>query len=72
MAVLKKRSKLKDKAVYITDDLTPYRSGLAYQARKALKADKIADTWVYDGNIFIKKRKNDKAKRVLQATDIPQ
>ena len=43
-------------AIYIADDLTKHRATLAYKARVAKREHLIADTWVHDGNILIKKQ----------------
>ena len=52
------KPQLKGKNVWITDDLTPFSSGIAYQARlavkqKKIKQKKIQKTCVFRGRIFI-------------------
>ena len=41
--------------VFINDDLTAVRAEIAAKARQLKRAEKITDTWVRDGVIFIKK-----------------
>ena len=56
--IMKARSTLKDHKgdypIFINDDLTRQRAQLARQAREAKRDQKIKDTWVYDGKVFIK------------------
>ena len=54
-----KRSKLKgakgvNANVYINEDLCKARADLAYKARTARKQRLIADTWIFDGKVFVK------------------
>ena len=45
----------KDKPnIYINEDLTKFRAGLAKEARSLNKAGKIADSWTIYGKIFVK------------------
>ena len=46
--------------IYINDDLTKKRADLAFKARKEKKAGRIAETWVSNGKILVKKKKTDK------------
>jgi polyhydroxyalkanoate synthesis regulator phasin len=69
--VMKNRKRLKGKKVYLTDDLTPQRSTLAYHARMAVKKPKLADSWVYDGKVFIKASTNGAVKKINNIHDIP-
>ena len=55
---------LKGKDVWISEDLTPYKAKLFYQARKAVKDGHANLTWTMDGKIFIKKRKESPPKRI--------
>ena len=52
--VVKAKTKLKGKNVWISDDLTAYRSNMAYQAREAVRNQMYEQTWVHDGKIFVK------------------
>ena len=53
--VIKAKPKLRGKDhVWINDDLTIYKSGLAYAARAAKREGNVEDTWVFDGQVFIK------------------
>ena len=40
--------------VYVSDDLTPRRAKLAYEARYLKRNNKIADTWVFDSRVLLK------------------
>jgi hypothetical protein len=70
--VTKLKKKLKDQDLWISDVLTPYRMNLAYLARKARKEKKLAQTWVYEGKIFIKANGESKPKKVNKPQDLPQ
>ena len=54
--------------IYISDDLTKMRANLAYQARQAKRAGKIADTWVIESKIMIK----DRYMRITQVTSVAE
>ena len=41
--------------VFINDDLTRPRARLAARARKLRREGQVQDTWVYDGDIYVKK-----------------
>ena len=61
-------------SVFINEQLTPYRSKLAFECRK-LKKDKrsnIVDTWSYDGNIFVKTSTKGNAIRIYELDDLRQ
>ena len=49
---MSQRARLKEKGIWLSDDLTQLRSGLACQVRQAVKSKKIAQTWVTDSKIF--------------------
>ena len=49
-------------AIYITDNLTKFRTTLPYKARIAKHEGHIADTWVYDCKVLIK----DNRSRIYQ------
>lgn len=56
--VMKARKHLKDLTgrphrIYVNEDLTRKRAKLAQLARAAKSEDKIKDTWVFDGKIFM-------------------
>ena len=53
--VVKAKTKLKGKNIWISDDLTAYRSNMAFQARQAVREQHYEQTWVHDGKIFVKK-----------------
>ena len=53
--VVKAKTKLKGKSIWISDDLTAFRSNMAFQARQAVRDQLFEQTWVHDGKIFIKK-----------------
>ena len=69
--VMKKKKNLKGKKIWLSDDLTPYRSNLAFLARKACKDKKIHDTWVTDSKIFIQTNAKDTPKKIRTAKDLP-
>jgi hypothetical protein len=57
--------------MWLSDDLTQYRSNLAFLARKARKDSKIHDTWVTDSKIFIQLNDKDNPKKIRTAKDLP-
>ena len=70
--VMKKKPKLKNKKVWVSDDLTARRSGLAFLARKAVKEEKIHSTWAWEGKVFFKSKANSAAKRLTDAAQLPK
>ena len=70
--VMKKRKVLKGKKVWLSDDLTPHRSSLAFHAREAVKQKKIAQTWVIDNKVFIKMESNSRPQRITAQKDLPE
>ena len=60
-----------DPKIFLNDDLTKTRSGLAAQCRKKKKADKIKETWVSNCKIFVKKN-NDSVKVINSQSDIDE
>jgi hypothetical protein len=72
MKVMKQKTKLKNKMnVWLSDDLTKYKSDIAYAARQALRDNKIHQTWVHDGKIFIKKTTKDRPITIRRKEDLP-
>ena len=67
----KKLLKNKDTDKWINDDLTPYRSKLQYLARQCVKNGTLAQTWTYDGKIFIKKEAETSGKLITSTKDLP-
>ena len=70
--IFKAKTRLKGQNLWITDDLTPFGSCIAYEARQAVKNGTITKTWVYDSKIFIVKKGDDRPKRVFVSKDIPK
>ena len=56
--IFKVKKNLKGKDIWISEDLTPGKSKLAYTARQAIKSKHATQTWTASGNIFIKKTDN--------------
>ena len=69
-SVISQRKKLKGKEIWLTDDLTPYRSRIAYLARNAVKNEHAHQTWTTDGKIFIKKGQNSAPKRIMTEDEL--
>ena len=57
---------------WVTDDLTPAWSKLAYLARTWAKGKEDTSSWTMDGKIFLKNGETAKPKRVLTEADIPR
>lgn len=70
--VVKEKTKLKGKDIWVNDDLTQLRSRLAYEARQAVKGGLVEKTWVHDGKIFLKKFDEDRPLKVACSKDIPK
>ena len=49
-----------DISISVNDDLTKRRAILAFEARKAKRAEKIKDTWVSNGKIMVKLNNDDR------------
>lgn len=49
-AILRKK---KEKTLFINEDLTKHRKSIAYECRQLKRENKIQNTWVYNGDIFI-------------------
>ena len=47
--------------ISINEDLSPYFSKLAYEARCYKRSREIADTWTYDGRVYVKPTARDRA-----------
>jgi hypothetical protein len=69
--VMKSKKALKGNEIWLGDDLTKYRSDIAFHARKAVKGNKISQTWVTGGTVFIKKTENAKPIKINNICDIP-
>jgi EAL domain-containing protein (putative c-di-GMP-specific phosphodiesterase class I) len=70
--VIKNRRKLKNKQIWLSDDLTQHRSNLAYLARRAVKNSKINQTWTADGKVFYKTTEDAPARRLMEAKQLPK
>ena len=64
------KRKLKEKRIYLAEDLTLYRSKIYFLARKAMANKHITATWTMEGKIFIKKGEIRKAKKVITHDEI--
>ena len=69
--IMEKKKQLKGKKMWLSDDLTPYRSNLAFLARKAAKERRIHDTWVTDSKVFVQAKAKDTPKRIQAPKDLP-
>ena len=57
--VMKEKKNLPD-GIHINEDLSPYISSLAYEARQLKRQGAVAETWVYDGRIYVKPTARDR------------
>ena len=57
--------------IWLSDELTKYKSEIAYAARQALREGKIHQTWVHDSKIFIQKTAKDKPTIIRRREDLP-
>ena len=72
MKVFKAKKNLKGSTdLWIGDDLTLLRNNTAYLARKAVKEKRAAQTWTFDGKIFLKVKEGEKPIRIITPEDIP-
>jgi uncharacterized protein YciI len=73
MDIVKQKKNLKDvrSDIWLSDDLTPHRSNMAYMARQAVKNGKAHKTWTYDSQIFLQINEIDKPMKVRSPEDIP-
>jgi hypothetical protein len=73
MKVMRAKKKLnRDDQFWISDDLTTYRSGLAYKARQCIKRGEAHSTWVAAGRVYIKLTEKSTPIRVRAEDDIPR
>jgi hypothetical protein len=71
--VIKQKTKLKNHGeIWIADELTKLRRELAYEARKAVRGNKIFQTWVYDSKIFIQRTSKDRPTILRTIADLPK
>ena len=54
--ILKSGKRLRGTNIYMNEDMTKYRSSLAFEARQLKRDKQIADTWTRDGHILIKNK----------------
>ena len=70
----RKRTALKSSGhsgVFINEDLTKFRSGILFDARKLVKAQLIKSAWSSDGNVLVKDNR-DVVHRVTGTDDLQQ
>jgi hypothetical protein len=71
-AMYKNRIKLKgikDRKIYVNEDLTKSRHEIAYQVRKLVKDNKFHKTWTVDGKIFLQKSADEKPQIIISKAD---
>ncbi len=68
--VYRSKRKLKNKKIYMSEDLTVYRSRVYYFARKAVVNEYATAAWTMDGNIYIKHAHKPKPKKVSTTEEI--
>ena len=61
---------IKDKKIYINEDLTKTRLELSYQARQLVKKGKYKNTWTADGKVFLLKGENERPKMITTKEDL--
>ncbi|MEW8546410.1 MAG: hypothetical protein AB2693_23070 [Candidatus Thiodiazotropha sp.] len=71
LKMLRGRASLREQRanIYINEDLTKTRKDLAYECRRLVKAKLVAKTWVYNGNVYLQDRSNNKI-RVTNLEDL--
>ena len=65
-----KSKKWKEESNWINDDLILNWARIVYEARKAVKDQKIAQAWTFDSKIFIKINAEAKPQRINRLEDI--
>ncbi len=58
------------KNIYINDQLTHFRKGLFYQARKMLKSHKLHAAWTQNGNVLVRKSEGGSVLQILKYQDL--
>ncbi len=58
------------KNIYINDQLTNFRKGLFYQARKLLKSHKLHAAWTQNGNVLIRKSEGGSVVQIMKYEDL--
>jgi translation initiation factor 1 (eIF-1/SUI1) len=71
--IFKAKKKLKgtNNTMWITDDLTPMRTNLAFLARQAVRESKLKKTWVHNGKVFAIKGDEEGPFRISKVEDLP-
>ena len=70
----KQRTLLKERGhtgVFVNEDLTKFRSGLLYDARRLTKVSSVKGAWSSDGNVLVKDN-DEKVHRVNVISDLFQ
>jgi hypothetical protein len=70
--VYKERIKIQNRAIWISEDLTPRRGEIAYKARKAVRDKTAIKTWTFGGNIFLKTTEDGRPKKIETDDDLPR
>ena len=65
-----RRLKLKGTNVFISEDLTITKSGLAFEARKYAREIPNVSTWTMDGQIYIKDAENAKPRAIHKKSEL--
>ena len=58
------KRKLKNKRIFITEDLTPEKAHIYYLARDAVKKTQAVATWTTDGRVIVKKTRDSMPTRI--------
>ncbi len=61
---------IKDRQIYINEDLTKSRFDLSYDARQLVREKKFMKTWTIDRKIFLLKAENDKPQPATTKDDL--
>jgi hypothetical protein len=69
--LMKAKKKLKGQNMWLSDDLTKYRSSLAYHARQAVKNGNANLSLGTGRNVSMRKTTRDKLKKINNLEDIP-
>ena len=70
--IFKNRAKLKSSNVWMSEDLTPRKSELAYKARECVRQGLALQTWTVNGTIFIKTRHGNRPTKIMTEDDLPR
>ena len=70
--IMKVKSRLKGKKIWLSDELTSYRSNLAFLACRDVKDGKAEGTWIANSRVLLKLKVEKHSRKIDSPSDIPK